>query len=397
MTTTTHRDDPTDNAGLLMARSLRALVRDNVEACEAERTMTKTVVEALWKSGLMQLQNVPEAGGSEPSVPEMLEVWEELAWQDASLGWIAIANLPSSGFASAYLPQAGFEEVFTANDNRVTLAGQFAPNGQGQVVEGGYQLTGAWNFGSGTGHSEYVVGGFMPFENGAPRMQDNGLPEMLVAVLPREEVTFTDGWHVTGLKATGSFDYNTADTFVPAHRTFPLFTREPVRGGKVFELGIMPITGAGHAAWAMGLSRSALDDVTELAQLKVRMGDATPLAHKMTFQRGLSHHEGMWRAAWLGVKDINARVWDDLQAGKPLTPLMRANMRIAATYATEAAREIVQFCHLSAGTTAIREGSRLERAFRDMYTGTQHTFIGEKTYVDAATILMGLAEDNPAL
>ena len=54
-------------------------------------------------------------------------------------------------------------------------------------------------------------------------------------------------------------------------------------------------------------------------------------------------------------------------------------MRVAATYATEASREIVQWAHLAAGTVRHPRGSRLERAFRDMYTGTQHVFIGEKT------------------
>jgi alkylation response protein AidB-like acyl-CoA dehydrogenase len=277
------------------------------------------------------------------------------------------------------------------------MGGQFFPNGQGQVVEAGYQVTGAWNFGSGTGHSEYVVGGFMPFEKGAPRMAPDGLPEMRVAVFPRSEITFTDGWHVTGLKGTGSYDYNVQDVFVPEYRTYPLFTREPHRGGKLFEMGIMPLTGAGHAAWALGTARSALDDVIELAATKTRMGEPSNLAGKPTFQRGLAHHEGMWRAAWHGVKQIHIQVWDDIQAGAELTPEMRADMRLAATYATEAAREIVQFAHLSAGTTAIREGSRLERAFRDMYTGTQHAFISEKTYLDVASLMLGLAEDSPGL
>ena len=36
----------------------------------------------------------------------------------------------------------------------------------------------------------------------------------------------------------------------------------------------------------------------------------------------------------------------------------------------------------------------LERAFRDLYTGTQHVFIGEKTYIDAARIYLGLATDQ---
>ena len=83
--------------------------------------------------------------------------------------------------------------------------------------------------------------------------------------------------------------------------------------------------------------------------------------------------------------------------GGDLTPSMRADLRVAATYATEASREVVQWAHLAAGTSAIREGSRLERAFRDLYTGTQHVFIGEKTYIDAARIHLGLVDDQLGL
>ena len=70
---------------------------------------------------------------------------------------------------------------------------------------------------------------------------------------------------------------------------------------------------------------------------------------------------------------------------------------MAATYATNASREIVQWVHLMAGTAAIREGSRLERGFRDLYTGTQHAFISEKTYIDSAHVLLGHTEPLPAL
>ena len=83
----------------------------------------------------------------------MIATWIELAWQDGSLGWIGIANLPSAAACAAYLPADGFDEVFTAHDNRVTVGGQFFPNGLAETVEGGYRLSGAWNFGSGTGHS----------------------------------------------------------------------------------------------------------------------------------------------------------------------------------------------------------------------------------------------------
>lgn len=391
------RNGSTDNRGLAMARSIRETVIANARESECNRTLSKSTVDALWQSGLMQALNPRAAGGIEPSLSEMLEIWEELAWQDGSTGWCGIANLPSAAFGAAYLPDEGFAEVFTANDNRVTMGGQFAPNGQGQPADGGFTITGRWNFGSGTGHSEYVAGGFLPFENGAPVMGEGGMPDLRVAIFPRDEVRFTDGWHVTGLKGTGSFDYEVDEVFVPEYRTYPLFTREPQRGGTPYRLGIMPITAAGHGAWALGVARSCLDDVMELAQSRQRMGDATTMAGKMTFQKGLAHHEGMWRAAWCLLRDTNESVFEQLEGGGELTLEMRADMRMAATYATEASREICQWAHLAAGTTAIREGSRLERAFRDMYTGTQHTFIGEKTYLDAASVMLGLADELPGL
>ena len=161
-----------------------------------------------------------------------------------------------------------------------------------------------------------------------------------------------------------------------------------------FRMGLIPITAAGHASWALGVSKSMLDDVTELAATKVRMGDESALVNRATFQRGLAHHLAMWKAARLLVLTTFAEVEQAVLDGAELTPSMRADLRVAATYATEAAREVGQWAHLAAGTTAIREGSRLERAFRDLYTGTQHVFIGEKTYIDAARIYLGLATDQ---
>ena len=236
-------------SGVEAARSLRDLTAQEAQRCEEQRTLTEEMVGALWACGLMTWANPAEADGSEPTFAEMIETWIEMAWQDGSLGWIGIANIPSAAAAAAYLPAAGFAEVFTSRENRSTVGGQFFPNGLGEAVDGGYRLTGAWNFGSGTGHAEYVAAGFIPTADGEMELGSDGIPPLLVA----------------------------------------------------------------------------------------------------------------------------------------------------ATYATEASREVVEWAHLAGGTSAIREGSRLERAFRDMYTGTQHVFIGEKTYTDAARITLGLIDDQLGL
>jgi hypothetical protein len=387
--------DTVARSGVEAARSLRQLVAEESGDSERLRTLNPRTVDALWRSGLMQWCNPLEAGGSEPTFPEMIDTWIELAWQDGSLGWIGIANLPSAAACAAYLPDEGFEDVFTSHRDQVTIGGQFFPNGLGETVDGGYRVSGAWNFGSGTGHSQYVAAGFIPTVGGQMVTGDDGIPKLLVAVIPHDEIVFTDGWHVQGLKGTGSYDYNVTDLFVPDSRSFELFTREPRRGSSAaFRMGLIPITAAGHASWALGVARSALDDVTELAATKVRMGDDSSIAHRASFQRNLAHHLAAWKAARLLVVTTFREVEEAVSRGEALTPSQRADLRVAATYATETCRETVQWAHLAAGTSAIREGSRLERAFRDMYTGTQHVFIGEKTYTDAAQIYLGLVEDQ---
>ena len=87
----------------------------------------------------------------------MIDTWIELAWQDGSLGWIGIANLPSAAACAAYLPDDGFDEVFTAHDNRVTVGGQFFPNGTGR--DGGRRLPDHRSVELRLGHRAFAVRG----------------------------------------------------------------------------------------------------------------------------------------------------------------------------------------------------------------------------------------------
>jgi alkylation response protein AidB-like acyl-CoA dehydrogenase len=140
-----------------------------------------------------------------------------------------------------------------------------------------------------------------------------------------------------------------------------------------------------------------LDDVQELAATKFRMSDMESLASRPTFQKGLAHHRAAWRAARLLVLDAFTTAEEAVASGESLTPALRADMRVAAVFATDTARSCAEWAHLVAGTSSIREGSRLERAFRDIYTGTQHAFISEKVAIDVAQIWLGIIEDQPGL
>ena len=66
----------------------------------------------MWDSGLFRYMNPAEAGGDEPGFRDMIETWIAMAALDGSFGWIRHRQLPVDRRSAAYLPDAGFAEVF---------------------------------------------------------------------------------------------------------------------------------------------------------------------------------------------------------------------------------------------------------------------------------------------
>jgi len=380
---------------VLRARSIAPLLEAQAERALRERTLPPASVRALADAGLFRMGLPEELGGEAVDFVPAIEAWEELARADGSTGWTAMANGSAAGAAGAFLEEDAARKIF-GEGPAATVGGQFAPRGTGEIVPGGFRVTGSYAFGSGTAHAGFVSAGFIPLQDAAPKLVPGGLPDMRVAFVPREQVEFTDGWFVMGLQGTGSYDYEVRDVFVPEEYTFPLFTQEPRRGNPLFRLGMMPFTAAGHAAFALGVGRRALDELHEMAAGRQRMGDPTPLAQRLTFQKDYARHEARLRAARLLVLETFSEAQRIAEAGTSLSLEKRAWLRMGANLATEVAKQACDFAHERAGTVAIRPGV-LQRCFRDMHTGSQHAFIGEKIYTDSAAVLLGLVEDVPGL
>ena len=354
--------------------------------------MTPAIVDEMWASGLMSAFNPVAAGGVEPSFAEMIETWIEMAWQDGSFGWMVSRTCRRRSPLRRICPTRVSPKCSPRIDNRVTMGGQFFPNGQGRPSTGGYRFSGSWSFGSGTGHSQYVAAGFLPMDNGEMRWISEGLPDMQVAVVPRADVTFTDGWYVQGLKGTGSYDGNAADLFVPQYRTFPLFARDPRRG----------IAGHPHGADARHRGRSRIVGARSRQEHARRCRGAR--RHEIPDERhgvagqppDLSERTGALRRRVAGRPSAGTRRLHTGGGGRcrgrgshPDSARGYARCRRLRHRCGQGGAE---WAHLVAGTSSIREGSRLERAFRDIYTGTQHAFISEKVAIDAAQIWLGIIE-----
>jgi alkylation response protein AidB-like acyl-CoA dehydrogenase len=369
-----------------VARDLRSLVEEH--ATSDATPIAHDVVEALRASGLYGALTPKELHGLELPLVDALDVVEEISYADGSSGWCYMACATTSAFMGAWTGDAFVAEVFA---NGVPLiAGQLAPNGTGPRVEGGARVTGRYQFGSGIEHSDLVGIGYVVTDG-------DEVPEYRMAALPRDAVTIAGNWDVMGLRATASYDYTVEDVFVSDDASYAYvapgsIAPERRRGGAVYDLGVLILTCVGHAGWAMGITRRALDEVRGIAPTKLRMGAASVLAESERFLHDYARLEHRARASAGRVREMFERAQDAAERGAADAQLS-AEVRSVNAFVTEEAADIVRACYLMAGTTGLRSGP-LERAFRDIHAGTQHAMVNPNHHVEWARSLM--ASRDPA-
>lgn len=373
---------------LAAASGLHDLLDAEAEASDDYGHMTTRAVDALHEAGLMHLALPKDVGGDDADLVTQVLVYEALSAAEGSAGWSHMAGATATAFCAAFMDDEAVAQIF--QDDRGMCAGQFAPVGTFEAVEGGYLVTGAYSFASGSNHARYLTAGGTVLRDGEMAFKANGMPEMRVAAIPRDEVDLRGNWHVLGLQGTGSQDYAVDRVFVPEGRTFDLFSAEPARGGPQFGIGVMPMTSAGHAGWALGVTRRALDEIAEIAQAKERLGKSI-MAIDPVFQTQFGQHTAMFRAARAYVIEAFGDIQQAADRGVDDAELLRlkGHVRVATTWCTNVGSEVVTWAYRMAGSQGLRDGSAMQRCFRDIHAGTQHIFVDDSTYQNAAKVWLG--------
>jgi alkylation response protein AidB-like acyl-CoA dehydrogenase len=378
---------------LTAARAVTDVVEREAAASEAAGTLTRPVVDALHEAGLFRLMTPKELGGEEADLTTVLAVYEEVTCADASTGWSLLANATTTGFAGAFLGERAVKAMFGGDADPVH-AGQFAPRGTSVATEGGYTVAGTYSFGSGCAHARWMSGGTIELDGkgGAPVISERGIPVIRAFFVPAENVELLGNWDVMGLCGTGSYDYSVPEQTVDEAYTFRLVEDEPRRGGPLYRLGVLGLTAAGHAAFALGVGKRALEELVAIVAGKQRLGASAPLREQQLFRHELGMHDAALRAARALVFESFDDAQSTLERGDDATALQRQRLRQATTYATRVAVDVLRFAYTAAGTDALRP-SVLQRCFRDMHAATQHIFVDPDTMTETGRLLL---EDGSA-
>ena len=369
------------------ARSVAEVVVAEADQIEAAATITTPVFEALSAADLFWILVPEEYGGAGLDIVSAFRVIQELSRADGSTGWAFMANSCSMAVAAGYMNPAGALDIF--GENRGITAGMIVPTGSAVRVDGGFRVTGRYQFASGSAHANWIGAGFVvKDDNGDPILDADGQPDARISFLPREKVEFLGNWDVMGMVGTGSYDYRVDDQFVPENHTMETFSTTPVRNEPVYKLGLLGIGVGGHAPVALGLAQRALEEIATIVEAKVRPGYAGVVGDSDLFHLDFARHEALFRAAQAYVYEAYGDAEKTAAAGKPISDEQRARMRQVATWAQEVAGDVVTFAHRWAGSATVRKPSALGRCVRDAAVATQHALIDRITLAEAAPAIL---------
>ncbi|MFI7097075.1 acyl-CoA dehydrogenase family protein [Streptomyces lydicus] len=330
------------------------------------------VLDGLKATGLLRAALPPSLGGVEMTVPEITRAVDLLAEGDASVAWCAAVAL-NAALAVVSLPAEVFTELFPDPD--LITATVLPPAGRAVRRDGGYLLSGRWTYGSGIAHADRVMAGFQT-PDGAPR----------IAVFDAAHARVLDTWNTTGLRGTGSHDFEVAELFVPERHTFglvPSGTRQEPLHLRADNLALK------MAGVPLGIGRSALNAAREILATR-RSALPWPGA-----PADLAHAESLIGAADAYVYRTLEDVWAAQAAGRAPE---RGTAALARQFAHRACREAVQLLYDTVGSASVyTERTPLDRCLRDLITASRHVASSEKILDGVGDLRLGGDPASPHL
>lgn len=357
------------------------MIRAHGKVAEHVRQLPADLVNWMTEAGLFAVLQPREYGGLDLPMAEACSVIASLSAIDGAVGWCLLKGATTNQLA-AYLDPAGAAEIWAGP--LIATGGSFNPKGRAIAVEGGYRLTGRWDWGTGTTHSRWIMGGaIVTDEDGAPITGPGNKPEVKTLFFNASEAELMDTWHSHGMRGTGSVDFAVCDVFVPARRVFDGPMAQPVMSAANTAVPLAAQIMVPHAAVAIGLARGALAAFIDLARGKTPLMASARLAEDKLVQDGVGRAAALVEASDAFVAKSIAAAWAP-GSGRSSHPALA----LSATQATHACTEAVDILYRLAGGSAVHASSPIARAWHDIHVAASHFLVNAGKFAGAGRALL---------
>jgi alkylation response protein AidB-like acyl-CoA dehydrogenase len=380
-TSTTSTSTTSIDAWVEKASSLAPLVEAHRDESDALRYLPDAVVAEMRAVGLFCLWLPRSLGGPQLSVEACVRVMEALGRLDGSVGWNSMISNNHSILWAHLQPEMAAS--MTKGGATAVIAGTIGSGGTPErpggglatPVAGGYRITGRWPFASGCHHADWMVAnGGIADQDGLRKDKNGGV--LWSFLLPKAEVMLLDNWHTTGMRGTGSNDFEGTNVFVPEDRVFSTNSPETYADSTLYRTNRATPWSACIAGVAVGIARTSLDTFLEVASVKPANMQRGSLRDRETVHRAVGEMEGRLRSARAFLLETAREVDACIDANAAISPELGALQRCASSTASLAAKEVCDAMFTLSGMTGVYATSKLDRCYRDISTLTQHAVGG---------------------
>jgi len=378
------------------AAALQPMLRELHDEIESEQRFPRALVEKMHAAGFYCMTVPRSLGGLQLDPLTYLRVVALMAEGCGSVGW----NLANNGIVqlvSLGLPDEGVREIYASGPDTPGAGTAVQGGGQAVPVEGGYRVTGRWQFGSGSPEASWMLGSFQILDDGKPRLSPEGKPLYWRGFFSRAEAEIVPGsWNVTGLRGTGSFDWTVDNVFLPERRTMvhagaPLDNQWDRWPGVTYSLPTQCWIGPHHSAVITGIARAGINALIELAGGKQPRGrPAGLLCDSPQVQDAVGRADAILNAGRAYRAAMLSELWNSVAAGQGTTLEQRARCRLASTYAADSARQAMDLMYRQGGSTSFKRDSRLAECWRDLNTVGQTVTLAPEWYPIGGRVYLGL-------
>mgnify|MGYP003324790886 FL=1 len=199
------------------ARDLAVQVAADADRIDCQRQIPPELAGEMADKGLFRLLLPRSLGGAEVSHLDFLRILKIFSEADGSTAWSLNQNNVFAT-ASAIIPEQTAREIW--GDGRAVVSnGPPTSSVKALPVDGGYRISGRWNFSTGSPHATWLAALVPMAPPGDQQDASTERANARIMLLPKENATILDTWQVSGLRGTGSFSFEVDDLYVPSART----------------------------------------------------------------------------------------------------------------------------------------------------------------------------------
>ncbi len=352
----------TESADVLLQRAadLVPVLKQRARQAEELRRVPEETIQDLKDAGLFKTATPQRFGGNGHEIDLMFRVAMELGRGCGSSAW-CFAVLSIHNWMLGHWPMQLQEEYFGTGPDTL-CSSSFGPVGQLQPIDGGFRLSGRWEFSSGSDAGTWALLGAMGPAG----------PTYVMVPQPDYEILH-DTWFVSGLKGTGSKDIVVEEAFVPAHRLLPFGDLGPASGMAAIHarssyrlpgMALLPYT---LVSPLIGMAQAAVDDMIERTSGKTGPGKT---AESVSIQLRVAESSVEVDTARLIVRhdtqELIARAGD----GETLSQLDQFKHRRNVAYVARLCVAAVNRLFKASGGHALFDDHPMQRIHRDVHAGS---------------------------